>query len=56
TQGKYEEADPLYLRSLAIYENAYGPHHPDVAIGLNNRAGLLKSKVRALRIFEAAIL
>ncbi|CAN0390435.1 unnamed protein product, partial [Laminaria digitata] len=30
-QGKYEEAGPLYERSLAIREKALGPDHPDVA-------------------------
>ncbi|CAN0443626.1 unnamed protein product, partial [Ectocarpus sp. 12 AP-2014] len=40
-QGKYEEAESLYARSLAIYEKAYGPDHPGVATGFNNLAGLL---------------
>jgi tetratricopeptide (TPR) repeat protein len=31
-QGRYAEAEPLYKRSLAIYEKApLGPDHPDVA-------------------------
>ena len=30
TQGKYAEAEPLYQRALAIYEQALGPTHPDV--------------------------
>ncbi|CAN0534937.1 unnamed protein product, partial [Ectocarpus sp. 8 AP-2014] len=29
--GKYEEAEPLYKRSVAIDEALYGPDHPDVA-------------------------
>ena len=28
-QGKYDEAEPLYRRSLAGYEEAYGPAHPE---------------------------
>lgn len=44
-QGKYEEAETLYVRSLAIDEKAYGPDHPKVAIGLNNRAGFSRSQV-----------
>eukprot|EP00752_Nemacystus_decipiens_P012244 g10853.t1 len=40
-RGKYEEAGPLYERSLAIYEKVYGPDHPAVATALNNRAALL---------------
>ncbi|CAN0587250.1 unnamed protein product, partial [Ectocarpus sp. 12 AP-2014] len=27
-QGKYDEADPLYQRALAIDEKALGPDHP----------------------------
>ncbi len=37
-QGKYEEAEPLYQRSLAIEEKALGPEHPQVATSLNNLA------------------
>ena len=48
-QGKYEQAEPLYERSQAICEKALGPDHPDVAMVLNNRAGLLKSQVRGTR-------
>ena len=39
-QGKYAEAEPLYKRSLAIHENAFGPDHPAVAISLNGLADL----------------
>ncbi|CAN0434923.1 unnamed protein product [Ectocarpus sp. 12 AP-2014] len=42
--GKYDEADPLYQRALAIDEKALGPYHPDVASDLNNRAGLLRAQ------------
>ncbi|KAB2870649.1 MAG: tetratricopeptide repeat protein, partial [Burkholderiaceae bacterium] len=33
--GDYTRARPLYERSLAIYEKALGPEHPDVATSLN---------------------
>lgn len=46
-QGNYEEAEPLYERSLAIDEQVHGPDSPEVASGLNNRALLLESQVRA---------
>jgi hypothetical protein len=36
----------LYKRSLAIYEKALGPDHPDVALGLNNLALLYKTQGR----------
>lgn len=48
-QGKYDEAGPLYERSLAIREKAVGPDHPDVATALSNRAGLLRVQVRFVR-------
>jgi hypothetical protein len=34
------------LRSLSIDERIYGADHPDVAIDLNNLAGLYKSQGR----------
>src|SRR5207248_6642169 len=30
-QGKYDEAEPLYQRALAIREKVLGPDHPDTA-------------------------
>ncbi|CAN0531556.1 unnamed protein product [Ectocarpus sp. 8 AP-2014] len=42
-QGKYDDAEQLYERSLAIREKLLGPEHPDVAQSLNNRAGLLSN-------------
>lgn len=46
-QGKFEEADPLYLEGIEIGERTLGPNHPSLAVRLNNRAGLLESQVRA---------
>ncbi|CAM9444501.1 unnamed protein product [Ectocarpus fasciculatus] len=43
-QGKYDDAEPLYVRSLAIDEKALGPTHPEVAVDLNNLAELLESQ------------
>ena len=43
-QGKYNEAEPLYLRSLVISEKALGKDHPEVATSLNNLAGLYNSQ------------
>ena len=37
-QGKYEEAEPLYRRAIAIGEKVLGPEHPRLAIWLNNLA------------------
>ncbi len=46
-QGRYAEAEPLYQRSLVIYEKALGPEHPYVAQGLANYAGLLRKTGRS---------
>ena len=45
TQGKYEEAEPLYREAIAIRKQAQGDEHPDLATNLNNLAGLLKAQV-----------
>jgi Tetratricopeptide repeat len=42
-QGRYAEAEPLYLRALAIREAVLGMQHPTVATSLNNLAGLYKA-------------
>ena len=44
-QGKYEEAEPLYHKALAIDRKVYGNEHPAVARDLNNLAGLLEAQV-----------
>ncbi|MEK6643371.1 MAG: tetratricopeptide repeat protein, partial [Planctomycetota bacterium] len=44
TQGDYAKAEPLYKRSLAIYEKALGPDHPNVATSLNNLAELYRTQ------------
>ena len=64
-QGKYNEAEPLYLRSLSIRENQLGENHPDVAQSLNNLALLYNAQSnyadaknlsqRALTIFQQAL-
>ncbi|CAN0486816.1 unnamed protein product [Scytosiphon promiscuus] len=41
----YEEADALYARAINIGEVSVGPDHPDQAIRLRNRAGVLTSQV-----------
>ena len=41
-QGEYALAEPLYKRSLKIYEKALGPDHPSVATSLENLASLYR--------------
>ena len=64
-QGEYIEAEPLYLRALAIDEKALGSDHPALAIDLNNLAELYRAQskfgeaeplyLRALVIAEMAL-
>lgn len=37
-QERYDVAGPLLVRALDLSEKAFGPNHPDVAVGLNNLA------------------
>ena len=43
-QGKYNEAEPLYLRSLSIVEKQLGENHPDFSASLNNLALLYQNQ------------
>ena len=45
-QGRYTEAEAFHQHSLAIYEKALGPEHPDVAQSLENYADLLRETGR----------
>ena len=40
--ARWEDAEPLFRRALAIDEASYGKDHPDVATALNNLAQLLQ--------------
>ncbi|WP_130758767.1 tetratricopeptide repeat protein, partial [Microcystis aeruginosa] len=40
SQGRYTEAEPLYLQALDLYKRLLGDNHPHVAQSLNNLAGL----------------
>jgi tetratricopeptide (TPR) repeat protein len=42
-RGQFRAAESLLRRALAIGERAHGPVHPEVAIRLNNLAGLLQA-------------
>ena len=45
-QGRYLEAEPLYLQALALKRSLLGEQHPDVAASLNNLALLYDSQGR----------
>ncbi len=61
-QGRYREAEPLYLRALQIQEQQLGAEHSDTTSSLNNLAALYRSQgrygeaeplfLRALQIWE----
>jgi CHAT domain-containing protein len=65
TMGAYDQAVPLYQRSLRIIEKALGPEHPNNANSLNNLAELYRAMgaydqavplyQRALKIIEKAV-
>ena len=46
SQGRYEEAEPLYVDALAMGQRLLGEAHPDVATSLNNLAALYYSQGR----------
>ncbi|ERT03715.1 TPR repeat family protein, partial [Lyngbya aestuarii BL J] len=46
SQGRYDEAEPLHQRSLAIWEKTLGENHPDVALSLNGLALLYRDQGR----------
>ena len=64
-QGKYELAEPLFKRSIPIFEKALGPDRPDVGASLNNLALMYQAQgkydlaeplyIRSIPIFEKAL-
>jgi tetratricopeptide (TPR) repeat protein len=57
-QGRFAEAEPLYLRALAIAEQHLGTEHPRTATSLNNLAELYKRQGRfaeAEPLFQRAL-
>ncbi len=44
SQGKYDQAEPLYLQALELYKHLLGDNHPSVATSLNNLANLYNSQ------------
>jgi len=56
--GRYDEAERLYRRSLAVKEKLLGGEHLDVAMTLNNLAVLYKSRQKfedAKRLYRRAL-
>jgi tRNA (mo5U34)-methyltransferase len=56
-EGKYDQADDLYKKSVAIWESTLGPDDPLVAQSLANRASLyrlMEAYDEAERVFQIA--
>ena len=54
SQGRYNDAEPLYLQSLDIRKRQLGNDHPDVASSLNNLAVLYESQGKYLEAEDLA--
>ncbi|MDD1434838.1 tetratricopeptide repeat protein [Dolichospermum sp. ST_sed6] len=58
SQGKYDEAEPLYQQALSLRRELLGDRHPDVADSLSNLAALYYNTQRyseALQSIQLAI-
>lgn len=55
SQGKHDQARPLYERAVAISEAELGSESIEFAIALNNLAALLRDQVRAVRVSNARL-
>ena len=53
-QGQLAQADPLFKRSLAIYEEALRPDHPKVISSLKNLAILYRKtgRIKKAKVLE----
>ncbi|MEH2290345.1 MAG: tetratricopeptide repeat protein, partial [Nostoc sp.] len=46
SQGRYDQAEPLFLQALKLCKRLLGEVHPDAATSLNNLANLYYSQGR----------
>jgi hypothetical protein len=51
-QGRYGEAEPLYVQALEILVNTLPENHPYIQSGLSNFMGLVQQAVAAGRVGE----
>jgi len=57
-QGKYSQAEPIFLRALEIQEKILSPNHPEIAAILNNLGELYNAQGkydRAEELFQQAL-
>lgn len=55
-QGKYAEAEPLYVRAMEITEETFGKNHPEYCSRLNNLAQVMHFQVRVRMPFGLSII
>ncbi len=46
--GRYVEAEAMYRRALAIFEQSFGPAHPKVITCRKNYASLMRKMTRKM--------
>lgn len=54
-QGKYDQAEPLFKRALAIDENFYGDDKPEVATILADWASSMTEQVKSVSLLSAGV-
>jgi hypothetical protein len=52
SQGKYKEAEPLYLEGLSILFHSLGQNHPNTMTVYNNFRYFLQEVIKANRVEE----
>jgi tetratricopeptide (TPR) repeat protein len=55
-QGRYQEAEPLYLQVLEMGKRQLGNDHPDMATCLSNLGGLYMSTLNPWKLVKAIFL
>jgi len=55
SQGKYDEAEPLYVECLRMQREVLGDNHPDKLISMNNLAGFCQSQQKFIETCRIGI-
>ena len=58
SQGRYDDAEPLFEEALSIHRRVLGADHPDTAISLNDLASLYRAQgryVEAAPMYKEAV-
>jgi tetratricopeptide (TPR) repeat protein len=54
--GKHEESEPIYRKALLVFEKAFGSEHYEVAMTLQNFAGVLAARGAAEPLYRRALM